>query len=261
MKKAGNYLSIILPVVVILFLALGFLLAPNDPMHVDVGIKFLESGGDYPLGTDEMGRCIFSRLLYGGRTTLGIVLVGSLMVLFLGVFFGVLMAGGGHHQNTIIWESLLNAVTAVPPIAYLIVFIGAWGNGIATMLIALTASLSVRLIKLVKTEAELELQKAYILCAVASGASKKRVMLVHVVPNLLPDVIRFLCLSGGEMILAITGFSFIGLGMGDTVIDWGMMVADARSVLLLRPELMLYPIAAIIMCTFSFNLLAQKVGH
>ena len=97
------------------------------------------------------------------------------------------------------------------------------------MLVALTASLILRMIKLVKTLIEVEYDKAYIMCAIACGASKARIMLVHILPNIIRDIVQFICLSCAEMIIAISGFSFIGLSLGDDVIDWGVMLSDARA--------------------------------
>ena len=258
MKKAKQLLATGLPLLVIAICAFGFLFAPNDPDHVDLSIRYASPSAAYPFGTDSMGRCMLSRILYGGKTTLGIILGGSAVVTFAGTFLG-LMLGQGKTGRNVIFESVLNAVTAIPPIAYLIIFIGAWGNGISTMLVALTVSLILRLIKLVKAKTEIELRKAYVMCAVASGASKAHLLFVHITPNIIRDVLHFICLSCAEMVLSITGFSFIGLGLGDNVIDWGMMVADARSVIVMRPDIILYPIAFIVLCTLSFNLIGRRL--
>lgn len=137
--KAG----LILPLLVLCGCAFGFLLAPNDPDLVDLTKKFLSPCSEFPLGTDNLGRCVLSRLLYGGRTTLGIVLVGSVTVSVLGTLAGLLMGGGKNGKNLIL-EGVLNAVTAIPPIAYLIIFIAAWGNSVFTMVVAVSASLMLR---------------------------------------------------------------------------------------------------------------------
>lgn len=238
--------------------ALGFLFSPNDPFHVDMAHRFLGSSLQYPFGTDHMGRCILSRLLEGGKVTVGVVLLGSAIVFVLGMILGIL-AGQVKSGKGIVMESFLNAVTALPPVAYLIVFIGAWGNGVFTMVFAVTISLLLRLIKLVKTETEIELSKAYVLCAVASGVSKPNLLFYHIAPNVMRDAIHYICLSCADMIVIITGFSFIGLGLGDNVIDWGMMVSEARGFLILKPEVMLYPVGAILLCTLAFNLLAREI--
>lgn len=243
---------------VIAVCGLGFLFSPNDPFHVDMAKRFSGSSLQYPLGTDHMGRCILSRLLEGGKVTVGVVLLGSAIVFILGMILGIL-AGQVKSGKGILMESFLNAVTALPPVAYLIVFIGAWGNGVFTMVFAVTISLLLRLIKLIKTETAIELSKAYALCAVASGVSKPNLLFYHVAPNVMRDAIHYICLSCADMIVIITGFSFIGLGLGDNVIDWGMMVSEARGFLIMKPEVMLYPVGAILLCTLSFNLLAREI--
>lgn len=258
MKKGRKILGIAPPIAAIVFCLMGFLIAPNDPHKTTLISKFLTSDIQYPFGTDELGRCVFSRILYGGTVTVGIVLLGSAIVAVIGTVIGIVIAQGSTGKN-LFFDSLLNAVTAIPPIAYLIIFIGIWGNSIPTMLVSLTASLILRMIKLVKTKTELEFGKAYILCAIASGASKLRLLFVHILPNIAGEIIRFVCLSCAEMILTISGFSFIGLSLGDDVIDWGIMLSDARSVAAARPMLMIYPIVFIFICALSFNLLARRL--
>lgn len=254
MKK----LKLILPVLVLIFCTLGFLIAPHNPHEMVASSKFAVIGTDYPFGADQYGRCVFSRILYGGQVTLGIVLIGAAMVLVvgtvIGLFLGRLSAGKG-----LLWSSILDAITAIPPLAYLIIFIGIWGNSIPTMLVALTVSLILRMIKLAKTQTEIELGKAYILCAVSSGASKSRILFVHVLPNIIRSLIHFLCLSCAEMIMSVSAFSFIGLNLGDSVIDWGSMLQESRAVFSVRPALAYLPIMFIFICTLSFNVIARQM--
>ncbi len=128
------------------------------------------------------------------------------------------------------------------------------------MVTAITLSLFLRLIKLVKTRAEIELKKAYVICAVTSGAGKVRLLFRHILPNVLPDIIEYICLSCADMTLAIVGFSFIGLGLSDNVIDWGTMVAEAQQLLLIEPHLTMYPIACIFVSTLCFHMLGRNVS-
>lgn len=257
-KIEERVLSLGIPVLVIAFFFTGFLFAPNSPMESNLLIRFQSPDAQYPLGTDQLGRCILSRLLYGGWTTLGIVLGGSVIVFILGTIIGMATSRALMKENVLV-DGMINAVTAIPPIAYLIVFIGAWGSGAKTTLLALTVSYILRYIKLIRTRTDMEIGKAYVMCAIASGASKLRVLLVHVLPNLIAEMIRFLCLSCADMILAITGFSFIGLGLGDNVVDWGSMILDARNALVLHPSMILYPITAVILSTLCFNVLGRRL--
>jgi len=110
-----------------------------------------------------------------------------------------------------------------------------------------------------ETQTELELDKAYVLCAVSSGASRSRVLFVHILPNIIRPLVHFLCLSCAEMIMNISAFSFIGLTLGDDVIDWGSMLSEGRSMLMTHPSLLFLPILFIFLCTLAFNLLAKQL--
>ena len=250
-KRFRKWCAIFIPTLVIIFFFAGFLFAPNDPMKSNLLERYADPSAEYPFGTDALGRCILSRILYGGWTTLGIVFL-------LGTVIGMVTSRAVMKENALI-DGLINAVTAIPPIAYLIVFIGAWGSGAKTTLVALTVSYILRYIKLVRTRTDMEMGKAYVMCAIASGASKLRIMLIHIFPNLIAEMIRFLCLSCADMILAITGFSFIGLGLGDNVVDWGSMILDARGALVLYPTMILYPIGAVILSTLCFNVIGRQL--
>lgn len=180
------------------------------------------------------------------------------IVIGLGTLFGLLMGGMKKKQN-IILESILNAVTAIPPIAYLIIFNAAWGNGVFTVLTAATVSLLLRLIKLVKTRTEIESGKAYVMCAVASGAARIHILFREILPNLIWDILRFMCLSCADLIVSIVGFSFIGLGLGDNVIDWGMMISDTHHYFMTYPKMTFYPVICIFLCTCSFYGLGKAI--
>ena len=169
-KRFRKWCAIFIPTLVIIFFFAGFLFAPNDPMKSNLLERYADPSAEYPFGTDALGRCILSRILYGGWTTLGIVLGGSLIVFLLGTVIGMVTSRAVMKENALI-DGLINAVTAIPPIAYLIVFIGAWGSGAKTTLVALTVSYILRYIKLVRTRTDMEMGKAYVMCAIASGAS------------------------------------------------------------------------------------------
>ena len=124
-----KHLKWIIPVLIIIFCFLGFLIAPHDPEAMDIVNKYAPFSAEFPLGTDQFGRCELSRLLYGGYVTLGIVLLGGGIVLVLGTLIG-LWLGRANAARSLVFSSLLDAVTAIPPLAYLIIFVGIWGNSI-----------------------------------------------------------------------------------------------------------------------------------
>jgi ABC-type dipeptide/oligopeptide/nickel transport system permease subunit len=256
MKGIKAKSKVALPIIIIMMCLFGFLFAPNDPALSNVMIKFQDPSSQYPFGTDEMGRCVLSRILWGGYITIGIVLVGSIIVAIMGSFIGLLL-GQSKTAKSVLLDSVLNAITAIPPVAYLIIFIGIWGNSIPTMMVSLTASLILRMIKLVKTQTEIEIGKAYVMCAISCGASKKRILFAHVFPNVIRTIVSFLCLSCAEMVMTISGFSFIGLTLGDGIIDWGYMLSSARNYIGMRQSLLIYPVLFIFLTTLAFNVLGK----
>jgi len=246
-----------IPISVLLIICFSFLIAPNDPHYVDMSNRLADATLENPLGTDVLGRCVLSRIMYGGLTTIGIVLIAGLIVLFFGIWIGLLIS----QRDRIIFDSLLNAITAIPPIAYLIIFVSTWGNSLKTMIVAITISLILRVIKLVKSRTEVEMSKAYITCAKACGAGSLRVKYVHILPNIMDDVLAFICLSCADTILAIVGFSFIGIGLGDELVDWGKMVLEAKQLIQVKPILTIFPVLMIFITTVSFYNLGTRIGE
>lgn len=258
MKLSKKIIGIAIPIIILISLSFGFIFKPNDPHKTHILEKYAAASETYPLGTDALGRCELSRLLEGGKATIGIVVLGAAIVLVLGTTLGLLFART-NGRSGVISDSVLNAVTAIPPVAYLIIMIGIWGNSIPTMITALTVSLILRIIKLVMTLAEEEYRKAYARCAFASGASHFRILTVHILPVILPEIVQYLCLSCSDMILAISGFSFIGLNLGTNVIDWGYMLSEARTNFDMRPELLFFPILLIFISSLCFNILGRLI--
>lgn len=152
-------------------------------MESNLLARYATPSAEYPFGTDALGRCILSRILYGGWTTLGIVLGGSLIVFLIGTVIGMVTSRAVMKENALV-DGLIRLLRH-PPIAYLLIFIGAWGSGAKTTLVALTVSYILRYIKLVRTRTDMEMGKAYVMCAIAAGASKVRIMLIHIFPNLI----------------------------------------------------------------------------
>jgi len=243
---------------VLLLCAFAYLFAPHDPYQIELGKRLLPPSSEYPFGTDSMGRCLLSRVLYGGRTTLGIVLLTWLATLAIGLPLGIAV-GFWRGRFRALGDSFLNVLASFPPIVYLIVWMGAWGSGTNTVVVALTIASLVSLVKLVKARAEIERDKAYVVCAAASGASRLRILFWHVPPNLIRESVVLLSLISADIVLMISGFSFIGLGVGEGGIDWGAIMTDGRTVALLRPDIMLYPLALIVACAFAFNVLGEEL--
>lgn len=258
MRLRGLYKSwrTALALLTLLLCSVAYLAAPHDPHLVSLPDRLLPPGPQYLLGTDALGRDVLSRVLHGGRATLGIVLAAGICIIALGMPIGL---GLGYFEGRFSWlsESVLNACAAFPPIAYMIVFSGAWGSGLLPIMTSLVLASLLRIVKLIKVRTEQEKGKAYVLCAAACGASRSRLLLRHIAPNVSKDAFVFLSLLCADMILLITSFSFIGLGPGEAVIDWGSLIMEGSEVSMLRPDLMLYPVLMVFISAFVFNKLGD----
>lgn len=251
-------IKVLMMIIIIIAPMILYFAAPNNPNAVNVENKLASSNHQYILGTDNLGRCELSRLLYAGKTTISIVLGASIIIFIIGTIWGLLLSNINSYLE-LIFSSFLDSITAIPTIVYLIIIVGILGNSVWTMLIALTASMTLRLIKFVKTLSQNELNKAYCTCAFCLGASNFRVLFIHVLPNIIYQILSYISLSCAEMIMMISGFSFIGLNLGDTEIDWGFMLNEGRKYFSTVPSLVFYPMFLIVLYAFIFNGLAKLV--
>lgn len=261
LNKQRKALFILLIITILLPFALSALKL-NNPNQTDVMAKFQKASVKYPFGTDHLGRCEFSRLISAGKTTITIVVQASFIIFILGTGMGLILTALKNAPR-IVLLSILNAINAIPPIVYLIIFIGAFGNGKRVVLFSLCISLTLRAIKYVYSLAKEELKKAYVISARCMGASKARLLFVHILPNIFINIIGFISLSCAEIIALISGFSYIGINLGDEIIDWGLMINEGRQVIHTAPKFVIFPTLIIVFYTFVFNKVSEilKLGE
>lgn len=257
MKYNTRIKIIILIILIFIPIVLGYLI-PNSPFTVDIFKKFMGSSNKYLLGTDNLGRCELSRLLLAGKITISLVVVASFIIGIMGTILGLLLSINDSFFKMIIL-SVLDSVTAIPTIVYLVIVVGVLDNRIATVLIALVLSIVLRLTKFVMVLSQEEQKKAYCICAKCLGASNCRIAFVHILPNIISRILSYLSLSCAEMIMMISGFSFIGINLGDTKIDWGVMLDEGRKYFNMMPSLTIYPMVLIIFYSFVFNTLSNII--
>lgn len=233
-------------------------LIPNSPFTVDTSKKFMEISSKYLLGTDNLGRCELSRLLFAGKITVGLVVMASFIIGIIGTILGLLLSINDILFKTILL-SIMDSITAIPTIVYLVIIVGILDNRVVTVIIALVLSIVLRLTKFVMVLSQEEQQKAYCICAKCLGASNYRIVFIHILPNIIYRVLSYLSLSCAEMIMMISGFSFIGINLGDTKIDWGFMLNEGRKYFNIMPSLTIYPMILIILYSFVFNTLSNVI--
>lgn len=237
--------------------ALGALLAPlltdDDPTRTDFTHRFLAPSVDHPLGTDNLGRDVFARILYGGRLSLGMAVTASVGIALLGLLLGLVAGLYGRAADAVIMR-VVDVLLALPTLILALVLVGLLGQGLRSLTITIIAVQWPRYARLVRGMTLKLREQDFVLAARALGASRARIMLRHIAPNLIGPVVVFSTIDMGSTLLAVSGLSFLGFGVGPPTPEWGAMLSEARQYLDRAPELLVYPGVAISVVVLGFNL-------
>ena len=231
-------------------------LAPHDPTAVSLERRLLTPNSEYPLGTDHLGRDELSRLLYGARTTLGTASVVLMVVITIAVTVGTLSGYYGGRLDTLLM-GLVDLLLAFPGLILAVAIAGTLGPSLINVMIAMAAVWWAGYARLIRGMVLSLRQREFVEAARAIGASDRRIMIVHVLRNILGPVIVLATLDMGWIILGISGLNYLGLGAQPPTPEWGAMLNDGRPLLQLAPRMMLYPGAAIFLVVLGFNLLGD----
>jgi len=233
-------------------------LAPNDPSKASLEKRLSPPSMEYPFGTDQLGRCIFSRVLFGARISLGI----GLVVVALSAIFGLLLGGAAGYYGGVLDEALMRIVDgflAVPSMFLALAVVGFLGPGIANIVLALVAVEWTSYARVARGEMLSLKEKEFLEAAHALGAGDIYIFTHHLLPNALTPILVVATLGIGYAILAAAGLSFLGLGMQPDVPDWGSMLNDGRLYLRTAPHLMIFPGLAITVTVLAINLVGEGV--
>jgi peptide/nickel transport system permease protein len=234
-------------------------LAPQDPAQLDLTGRLMGPSAAHWFGTDELGRDILSRTLFGARISL--IVAVSVVGLSLGVG---LVAGGmagfyGGWTDTVVNIYVTNAFLALPGILLAIAFVAFIGPGLGNVILALAISGWVGYARLVRAQVMAVKEREFVEAARALGASDLRVMGRHILPNILQPLIVQAAIGMAGAVLAEATLSFLGLGVPPPAASWGSMLNDARSHLFDSPHLVFFPAMAVMLCVLSFNFIGDAL--
>ena len=232
-------------------------LAPRDPAFIELPARLAGPSAQHWLGTDELGRDIFSRLLFGARISL---LVGGSVVaasLFLGLLFGSLAGYYGCLLDRIFTVIVMNAFLAFPGFLLAIAFVAFLGPGLFNLILALSIGGWVGYARLVRAQVLAAREREFVEAARALGASDWRVLTRHILPNIIQPVIVQAAIGMAGAVLAEATMSFLGLGVPPPTASWGSMLNDGRAHLFDAPHLVLFPAAAVMLAVLSFNFIGD----
>ncbi|SDT78975.1 ABC transporter permease [Actinoplanes derwentensis] len=238
-------------------------LAQYDPVANDPAAVLQLPGGAYPLGTDTLGRDILSRTLYGGRYALTTSLTATALVILLGtVIAGLAAYHGGWLDNLI--TRVLDSVLAVPAILSLLVVVTVFGSGTGVLIMAIVVVYTGGVIRIVRAAAMDVLPRDFVTAARARGEGTFHILFREVLPNILDVVLVEFAMRASWVLLLISSLSFLGFGANPPTPDWGLMVAENRSLMGLVPLATVAPMVSLATLIVGLNLasdgLAKSLG-
>lgn len=245
-------------IILLLILAAIFapILAPYDPIETNVEDRLMNPCIEHPLGTDHLGRDVFSRLLYGARIslTVGIVVVGisALIGIILGIFAGFY---GGLTDSTIM--RLVDAFLTFPSVFLAIVIAGVLKPGLVSVIIALIVVGWTKYSRVGRGSVLSLKEKEFVESARSLGVHDRYIMFRHIFPNIITPIIIVATLGMADAILSLASLSFLGFGPQPPTPEWGAMLNAGRPFMQTDPHLMIFPGLAIMILVLGFNLLGD----
>lgn len=252
-------LSLVMLSLVLLAALFPQALSPHEPFQQNLGVRlqppaWLDGGSwTYPLGTDQLGRDILTRIIYGARISLAVGFSAVAISGLLGVILGLLAGFYGGWVERLITR-LIDTQLAIPRILLAVSIIAVLGQGVTNVILVLGFAGWMTYARVVRAQVLSVKAKEYILAARCLGATNRSLMLRHILPNVTSPIIIIASVSVAANIILESSLSFLGLGAGVTAISWGTMLADSRSYITTHGWLPTFPGLAIMYTVFAVNL-------
>ncbi|PEJ37755.1 nickel ABC transporter permease subunit NikC [Peribacillus butanolivorans] len=233
-------------------------LAPNDPNLIDIIQKLQGPSSQFPLGTDHLGRCILSRLIYGTRTSLGtaFLVMGLMMIISipLGIYAGFI---GG--KVDYLFMRMCDILMAFPSFLLSLALVGILGPSLGNLILAMVLVQWVFYARVIRGMVLSVKEQNFVLAAKICGTPRSTIIIKHILPAIISQVVVIIFMDIGGVILAISGLSFLGLGIQPPDAEWGMMINDSKPFFRETPSLMLYPGMMIFIVVIAFNLFGEAL--
>ena len=237
-------------------------IAPNDPLSQDLLSPLLppawmaDGMAQYPLGTDSLGRCILSRLIFGSRVALWVGLCSAVGTMLLGCALALLASYFGGKVDRAIGY-LVDLWMSFPPVVLSLILMVGLGPGVGNVILSVIVVDWTRFCRVVRSEALVIRRRDYVIAARLMGFSHLRIMLREMLPGLVPLIITLFSLEMGVAIVVEAILSFVGLSVPANTVAWGVMIADARGVMQENIWNLIPPVLGIVITVLGFNLLSD----
>ncbi len=257
-KKRKMIAAAIVVGILVLIALFSEVLAPNDPYTTNALYIRKAPSPQFLFGTDNLGRCVLSRVLVGTKTTIAstFFLVG--VSFLLGTFIGMLCGYYGGIIDDVLMR-VADLMLAFPQMVVAIAVAGILGGGLGGALIALGVTLWTSFARLARSHTKSIKNEPYIIVAKMSGKNGAYILARHILPNIVEPVFMNALTQIGSTMIGISGLSFLGLGVVPPQAEWGSMIAEARAYIQIAPWAVLFPAAATIITIVAFNYLGDAV--
>ena len=255
-SKRWFYIGLVILTLLVISALMAPLLAPHDPTRQNLDNDLRTYSWENPLGTDKLGRDILSRVLYGGRISLAVGVTTVVISLSIGLAIGSLSGYFGGWTDQFLMR-LVDILMAFPGILLAIAFTAVLGPGLDHVILALCLIGWTGYARLIRGEILSLREREFVQAAKALGCKPGRVIVQHLLPNLIPPVLIQATFGLGAAVIAEGSLSFLGLGVEPPTPSWGSMLNDGRQFLLVAPHLTTYPGIAIMITVFGLNLVGD----
>jgi len=236
------------------------LIAPHDPYTIDLEATYQPPSWRHPFGTDNVGRDVFSRVIYGSRIAFTITVIVVLLELTISVPLALVSSYiGGAFDEAVM--RVMDMIISIPHLLLAIVIVAMLGPGMRNAILAISISYMPMLARLVRSVALSIKEEPYIEACRALRFSSVRIVFAHILPNIVSVIIVQLSLDLGYALIDMAALSFIGLGVQPPRASWGAMLALGKSYLLLSPWMTIFPGICIALLVFGFNLFGIGLGN
>ena len=256
MRRPFAVAGLVVAVGFVLMAVFAPILAPYDPNATDFDAILEQPSWEHPLGTDELGRDVLSRIIFGARASIQAGVFATLLAIVIAVPIGLI---AGFYRGWIdpVISRLTDVLLAFPFLILAVGLAAILGPSLLNATIALGLAAAPGLVRVARAEALSLREEDYVRAAVANGAGDVRILRRHIVPNMTGTLIVQATVTIPAAIIGEAALSFLGLGVQPPTPSWGVMLADAQSYLSDAARLALYPGLAILFCSLSFNLLGD----
>ena len=256
LRNRGGMVGLVLCTVFVLLAILAPLLAPHDPLATDWGALRQPPSSSYWFGTDDIGRDVLSRVIWGSRASLMAGVVSVLIAMAVGVPLGTLSGYAGGATDIILMR-ITDGLLAVPALILAIALAAFLGPSLTNAMLAIGIAAAPVFMRLTRGEMLATLQAEYVEAARSMGYTNLRIVLRHILPNIMPVLLVQATLSIASAIIAEAGLSFLGLGQQPPAPSWGASLNAARSFIADAPWMSVWPGAFICLAVFGCNLLGD----